>query len=48
MIARGGGKIGGEAMIDGIHAANSLTFRENTQKFFVLVGDEGPHGREFS
>ena len=39
MVADGGGGNGGEAMIDGIHAANSMIFRENTQKIFVLVGD---------
>ena len=39
MNANGGGPAGGEAMVDGIHAANNLIFREFSKRICVLVGD---------
>ena len=37
MKAHGGG--GQEAMIDGLHGANSLIFRNKSQRVYIHVGD---------
>ena len=44
----GGGGNGGEAMIDGISMATKFKCRPDSQRIYILVGDECPHGREFS
>ena len=44
----GGGHNYGEALIDGLDEANTLTYRKDSKRIYALVCDEPPHGREFS
>ena len=44
----GGGGNYGEALIDGLDEANTLTYRKDSNRIYVLVCDEPPHGKEFS
>ena len=44
MVADGGGIKLGEAMIDGLNGANSLIFRKESKRVYILVGDDTPHG----
>ena len=47
--AGGGGDFGGEAVLDGLDCANKkMKWRENSQRIYILVLDEGPHGLEFA
>jgi len=46
--ASGGGGNGGEAMLDGMNMCNSLRWRTSASRLVFIIGDEGPHGREFS
>ena len=38
------GGSGQEAMIDGLNGANSLNFRNESQRVYIHVGDQNPHG----
>jgi hypothetical protein len=46
--ADGGGGNQGEALIDGLAQANKLKFRMKSQKMFVVITDDCPHGPEFN
>jgi len=48
LTADGGGKNGGEAMLDGMNMCNSLLWRPKASRLVFIIADEGPHGREFS
>lgn len=48
LIASEGGNNGGEAMIDGLNVASSLRFRPWSNIITFIIGDEPPHGGEFS
>lgn len=42
-----GGEGFGEAIIDGIHEAVTMKFRDNSRSIFIVVADYCPHGEEF-
>ena len=44
----GGGVCYGEALIDGLDEANTLIYRKDSKRIYVLLCDEPPHGKEFS
>jgi len=48
LTADGGGGNGGEAMLDGMNLCNSLGWRAKASRLVFIIGDENPHGREFS
>ena len=47
MITGGGGGRYGEALIDGLLGASTLNFRKDSNRLFILVCDDSPHGDEF-
>lgn len=47
MKCSGGGGMLGEALIDGLAAANKLQFQKDSSKIYVLIADDSPHGDEF-
>lgn len=44
LCSDGGGANTGEAMVDGIHAANELIWRENSYRICFIIANEGGHG----
>jgi hypothetical protein len=45
--AGGGGGMYGEAVIDGLHEASKLIYREGAQRVIYLIADDTAHGLEF-